>query len=162
MHNIFGWSRFYILGLLLSFVSVFFNAPFLKSLMELSKAPRSVVLGGNDVFWTGAWEGGGVGGGAGAWEGGGTVAENERKIYVNKHTKILLLALFFLRITFSRLAFSQDVNFMYTLVHPVNSSTPCIPLYTMYTLVHPVYPCTPGIEKTHNYALKPFHLTLCN
>lgn len=70
---------FYIFGLLLSLVSVFFKPPFLKSQMELSSAPRSADFGGGDVFWAGAWEGGGGARGAEAWGGGGAddvLAEN--------------------------------------------------------------------------------------
>ena len=53
----------HILGLLLSLVSVFFNAPFLKSQIELNNAPRSAVLGRVDVFCAGALDGEGGGGG---------------------------------------------------------------------------------------------------
>lgn len=67
---------FYITGLLLSFVAVFFKPPFLKSQMELSKAPRSCDFGGGDVFRAGPWEGV-EGGGAGALGGGGIKDEPE-------------------------------------------------------------------------------------
>ena len=53
----------HILGLLLSLVSAFFNAPFLKSQIELNNAPRSDVLGRMDVFCAGALDGEGGGGG---------------------------------------------------------------------------------------------------
>ena len=62
-HSLCSYSASHILGLLLSLVSVFFNAPFLKSQIELNNAPRSAVLGRVDVFCAGALDGEGGGGG---------------------------------------------------------------------------------------------------
>jgi len=73
---------FYINGLLLSFVTVFFKPPFLKSQMEFNKAPRSCDFGGGDVFLAGAWEEG-AGGGAGAWGAGGIEDEPVGKNRIN-------------------------------------------------------------------------------
>lgn len=74
---------FYKTGLLLSFVTVFFKPPFLKSQMELSKAPRCCDFGGADVFWAGSWDGV-EGVGAVAWGGGGIEDEPVGKKW-NKH-----------------------------------------------------------------------------
>lgn len=54
----------------MSTVTTLFNPPFLKSDIELSKAPRPLVEGGG-VLFAGAWAAAGGGGALGGWGGGG-------------------------------------------------------------------------------------------